>query len=466
MKIKSLFCQFLVGILAFVPILASCDSDDVTLAKVDDAQQIVDLHSITPAVAIDVAARFTDRNNGYVAKAVSRSTLPIETIRDNNDNVIAYAVNYEDGGWVVVSATKAYYPILAYSDEGQFAFDKSDQTTGLEIWIDEIGLAIESADSFDDETTSQIALEWLEYQTESLSTSIGSGLPGGNSPEAVVCRARLKELNETYYQDGWSFTTLPQVSEVTMPSGVYSLADSHSSPYEYTIVGLRVVDPDYTVGPLMTTQWYQQSPYNAFCSPYPAGCVPTAIAQIMKYHQFPAKFNWNDMPDATNTVATSAILELLQDVGKTVNAVYSYVTTASYNDAVQGFVNYGYNAELKEYNKKEVVDFMLTNRLPIYMGGHNSSGGVGHAWVCDGVKHRSSQYEYYVEYLVNGSYDNLNASWMDYPLIIDISAPKPIEFHMNWGEIDLSNGWFVEAKPNNNVDLSHFRRNIFVTLDK
>lgn len=458
MKIKSLFCQFLVGILAFVPILASCDSDDVTLAKVDDAQQIVDLHSITPAVAIDVAARFTDRNNGDVAKAVSRSTLPIETIRDNNDNVIAYAVNYEDGGWVVVSATKAYYPILAYSDEGQFAFEKSDQTTGLEIWIDEIGQAIESADSFDDETTSQIALEWLEYQTESLSTSIGSGLPGGNSPEAVVCRARLKELNETYYQDGWSFTTLPQVSEVTMPSDVYSLADSHSSPYEYTIVGLCKVGEQYKKGPLMTTKWHQDFPYNYQC-PGKVGCVPTAMAQIMKYHRYPANYNWNDMPDDN---ATATLQNMLHDVGVEIGVDYGYdMTTVATTAAVEGFHLYGYDAVLKSHKDSEVIDFVLSNDAPVFMGGFNpSSSYVGHAWVCDGVQHESSQYGYYVEYLVDGTYDNLNLSQMDDPLTIEVS-PKPCRFHMNWGEKDLTNGWYLTAKIDDKHDYTYSRSNIY-----
>lgn len=459
MKIKSLFYQFVIGLLAFAPILASCDSDDVTLAKVDDAQQSVDLQSITQAVAVDVAARFTDRKNGDVAKAASRSTLPIETIKDNNDNVIAYAVNYEDGGWVVVSATKAYYPILAYSDEGQFAFDKSDQTTGLEIWIDEIGLAIESADSFDDETTSQIALEWLEYQPESLSTSSGSGLPGGNSPEAVACRARLKELNETYYQDGWSFTTLPQVSEVTMPSDVYSLADSHSSPYEYTIVGLRDIGIHNYVAPLLTTQWYQQAPYNMLCpNGSPAGCVPTAMAQIMKFHRYPSQFNWDDMPDA---IATYSIQSLLKDIGTTIGAKYlGNITGASYIDALNGFVSYGYSAELKDFADDDVISFITSERAPVYMRGTGNSG-IGHAWVCDGVSQHHSRYGYYVEFLVGGSYTNLNEYWIDYPRELDVLNLGRVNYHMNWGEKDVANGWYYEAKVNGS-DFSYDRKNIYV----
>ena len=38
------------------------------------------------------------------------------------------------------------------------------------------------------------------------------------------------------------------------------------------------------VGPLLTTQWFQKSPYNQLCPGYTmTGCVATAMAQVMKY---------------------------------------------------------------------------------------------------------------------------------------------------------------------------------------
>jgi len=49
---------------------------------------------------------------------------------------------------------------------------------------------------------------------------------------------------------------------------------------------------DTTVGPLLTTSWYQGAPYNNYC-PWGdggrcvVGCVATAAAQIMAYHQWP-----------------------------------------------------------------------------------------------------------------------------------------------------------------------------------
>jgi len=43
-------------------------------------------------------------------------------------------------------------------------------------------------------------------------------------------------------------------------------------------------------GPLLTTTWNQDSPYNAQCpTPCPVGCVATAMAQVMRYWQHPVR---------------------------------------------------------------------------------------------------------------------------------------------------------------------------------
>ena len=44
------------------------------------------------------------------------------------------------------------------------------------------------------------------------------------------------------------------------------------------------------VGPLLTTEWHQDYPFNRYTpikgkKHAPAGCVPIAIAQVVNYHQ-------------------------------------------------------------------------------------------------------------------------------------------------------------------------------------
>ena len=55
---------------------------------------------------------------------------------------IMYVFNYPNGGFVIISATKDYYPILAYSDE--FNFDTSLNIDGVTSWIEETKDAVSS----------------------------------------------------------------------------------------------------------------------------------------------------------------------------------------------------------------------------------------------------------------------------------------------------------------------------------
>ena len=48
------------------------------------------------------------------------------------------------------------------------------------------------------------------------------------------------------------------------------------------------VSSSEVIGPLLTTQWNQHSPFNDLCpNSCPTGCVATAMAQIMKYWNWP-----------------------------------------------------------------------------------------------------------------------------------------------------------------------------------
>ena len=54
-----------------------------------------------------------------------------------------YVVNYADKkGWVIVSASTDYAPILAHSDEGNFEVSNIEGNA-IEVWVDETKAAIE-----------------------------------------------------------------------------------------------------------------------------------------------------------------------------------------------------------------------------------------------------------------------------------------------------------------------------------
>lgn len=200
------------------------------------------------------------------------------------------------------------------------------------------------------------------------------------------------------------------------------------------------------VSALLKTKWDQAPYFNDFC-PYDnynqkrtlTGCVATAMAQIMKYWNYPlsgfgshfynennfgtlgvdfssSKYDWNNMPDIVNS-KNLAVAKLMYDCGVAVEMDYgikgsssniiidnrsNYIETRSAEYALKTY--FGYASTIQGLKRNNYTDEswikILTDELnagrPIQYAGR---GQEGHAFVCDG-------------YDINGS---------------------SIYFHMNWG---------------------------------
>ena len=89
-------------------------------------------------------------DNGVLSRADS---YIITAINGKDGGPSIYVVNYTDGGgYVLLSATKNYYPILAYSDKGNFNGDPF-KTTGLSCWQDAMIENVERCDSLPADST-------------------------------------------------------------------------------------------------------------------------------------------------------------------------------------------------------------------------------------------------------------------------------------------------------------------------
>lgn len=448
--------------------LTACDSDVAIMPDTAIENRVTQPsadNSVSASDAHNVASIFyADRNNGIIP-IESRGTDEALPITDQNGATLAWIVNYPEGGWAVVSATKSYFPVLAYSDDGNLTINGQSENAGFSAWISDIEDAVSHSSTFDSQTASMIDMEWHQYEP----AMTAGGVPGGNSPEAVACRNRLKVLNDTYYQDGWSFTTLPSAS-ITIPEDVYSTANSCGSPIEYTIVGVRDRGHRYELGPLMTTCWKQYDQFNALCEPYdprypkkyPAGCTTIAVAQIMRYHRFPTTYDWDAMRDSVPTYASQ---RLIADIADSINVKFGEKESfANIDDVVRGLDHYGYSVTKKDHKASDVVNEIVGARRPVYMRGESASGGK-HAWVCNGVSHIEYRYEYYAEYLCNGSYDNLGSSLED-PSQTGIYS-FPYYFYMNWGlghftEEGKANGWYLDTELPTYRNYKNDRENLYI----
>ncbi len=203
------------------------------------------------------------------------------------------------------------------------------------------------------------------------------------------------------------------------------------------------------IAPLMKTTWNQTAPYNNLCPVYggtvcPTGCVATAMAQVMKYWNYPAKgtgtgtatlptgatgdatmnlsttsFDWTNMlnsyagTDYTSDQAT-AVATLMKAAGYASGMSYTADSSGALalNAAKAFYTNFSYNENIQYLQRKyfkasdweSIVYNELASGRPVMYGGQSLT--VGHEFVCDG-------------YDGNGYY------------------------HFNWGWGGLSDGYFL-----------------------
>ena len=207
------------------------------------------------------------------------------------------------------------------------------------------------------------------------------------------------------------------------------------------------------VEPLITTQWDQSGPYNNECPDIDGekaltGCVATAMAQIMNYHEYPASakgtgsyiigndttssidmtqytFDWANMTDTYGKDATeaqnAAVAKLMAACGAGVQMQYGTIASSAYDsDVAESLIrNMGYDENVSfvlrdMYSNKEWINLMkseLQAGRPILYGGSSASLG-GHAFVCDGYAPNDF---FHINWGWSGSYDEFYKLDLLYP---------------------------------------------------
>lgn len=201
------------------------------------------------------------------------------------------------------------------------------------------------------------------------------------------------------------------------------------------------------VSPLCATLWDQSFPYNQLCpSGSMTGCVATAMAQIMKFWNYPitgvgshsyeeptygtltanfgaTTYDWtnmlNDYSGGSTAAQKTAVATLMFHCGVSVDMTYSPSGSGAYSwdvpSALINYFNYSPTAEIKfladftNANWKTMLKTELDASRPVYYSG--TDGNAGHAFVCDG-------------------YNAVDA------------------FHFNWGWSGSSNGYYAIGSLN------------------
>lgn len=261
-----------------------------------------------------------------------------------------YAFNFSDGGFAIISAEDSYFPVIGYSDKG----------------------------------------EWNE------------------STQPSHYRGLMQD-----YKDQIDF--LRQNNSEASPEIVMA--------WDNLLNGRSIKNGSKGVEPLLVSSWNQDDPYNYLCPVSAAGpgghvyagCVATAMAQIMYYWRWPLQgtgqysyyqppygtisanfgntnYNWNGMVGSTPNALNIPVAEIQYHCGVAVRMNYGPDGSGAYSidvpAAVKNYFKYStttqylsrssYSATAWETMVKEQCD--MGN--PVYYSGSNAEGG--HAFIVDG----------------------------------------------------------------------------------
>ena len=462
----------------FAAFLFTACKSNLDFLEQDEGQEIEipanmdDVTFVSLQQATEVAKAFFGRQTTLKSTDAQKRIVSTETIKDK-ENSSMYVMNYADGGWVIVGSTRNYYPILAYSDEN--SFELTEDMGPVTVWLEETKEAIRTSDALPDSVKFSMQAGWNNFEADGFQMLETSKLKVSD-PALDAYIARMNQICQIYPSQGYNiFPPLSGAASYIGSNYNYLLqkAISCGANPNYSIVVVKKERQSTQVGPLLATQWHQNKPYNELCGSddCPAGCVTIAIAQIMRFHEYPAPpfFNWGNIPlTGTPTYDTKF---LISTIGNRMGLNYNPSncdTGATPTQARNTFWWYGYNATLKNHNETDVINEIATNKRPVYMRGMTNQilgipCGDGHAWVCDGTENYQYVTKYFIELQIGYSYVTYNWCGTVSNPLFNVTQTGT-NMHMNWGWQYTAPGWYISNNYANtpNGNFQYGRENIYV----
>ncbi len=359
-------------------------------------QKKIDNFRVSKEMATAFATNFMNKHSKL------KSTLSVTKTTDFKlpiNNRKLFVVQFEPYGFVLMSDNLKNIPVLAFSENSTFGYTDFEQLpVGMKEWVSETIL--------------------LNYEIEN---------------DTV-----LQKANDVMFE--WQ-TNLPKLKNT-------KIIDPDECYYTYLGHSKDIYDDC-----ILETHWHQRLPYNLYtpiCSNNnkhtPAGCVSIAMSQIMKYWEYPNRYNWdillNRYPYYSTTTSAYTVANLIKDIGTDLNTDYDCESSsANRNKAKKVFYeDYGYSGSIKldDFHIDDIKNNLMWG-YPVYLRGNATRINIlntywykdGHAWVCDGLWEE---------------YDNFKVTFTTgggVPLISYETRNYRCYLHMNWGHGDIfQNIWY------------------------
>lgn len=430
--------------------------------------KVVDTDNFVSATALNAYLELQPNRLGN-----PKSVKSIEPTGPNADVTLMYVVNYEGGGWEIISADKRTEPILAHSSSGSFSWEKANP--GEIAWMEGIGVGILNLRT----AGKDAALTRSAAENAQQNINFWDGLVLTKAFIDKNGKDALKDAVEVSHEEMSQILANQQTR--SNDEGYYRLVSS---------VQTEVVAD--SLPHLTVTKWGQGTPWCQYCPTDNngngtfAGCVAVAGAQMLYYlrnnigypryarldlsfyEEFPELDDvsvWNIMIDSLDMdtdfegVEVRSVARLLRDIGERVDMNYgSDISLASLQDLVGNVFNvYSIDCEYsEEYNSSEVISALYNDMMPSIVGAFSSVSyhwltgcptyDDGHAFIIDGYKRckivTTNLYEW-----VYTNFDPHQIS-IAKPRLTETVDGSPYVKHisMNWGDAGNEfnyNNWYL-----------------------
>lgn len=481
------FLEYVVTLIALMSVTGCSQTDDNMIASEPISRGTIGYETIKPDTASTIDAMRAMEiatiigTSDAASRSASRVAESVEAITDTDDTPLMYVVNYASNqGFVILSASKANMPILAQADEGRFDLTNLDDGHPVNIWLDEQKFIARHIDALPDSIQAKAATAWMAYNTDRSGVMALADVP--EKPQVFYDSLRRWSLDpdiEVYRYEDYiqteEYRFLSDEEKNTIIISIKALGNSNYGTAESSSLILRQHISSRSEKQLLSSSWHQGYSYNGKVPGHKAlGCVTIAVGQIMRYHKYPASFNWENMPD---NYATSTTQEFLYMLGQQLGIDYTADQSESNIDKARKVLEtYGYTVKLHEYHHLSSVYDELKHNRPVYMRGTGKESDgtkVGHAWVCDGYQYDSS-------------HTKIRVMTLDYRPTIYSTPDKMIEayvmikdyhgyerYHMNWGAnvTPTVDGFYSDSDISFKVDdeINNFninRKNLLIQLNR
>ncbi len=384
----------------------------------------------------------------------SRAMLySVDSLKAKDGSLTAFVVNFtNDGGFVLLSPTKKYYPVLAYSNKGYF--DVNVSGSPVEVWTEDMSDVIDNVDALPADTLAKYRRLWNSLLFESTIDKMSSKempLSRAEGEVSVDEYHRLVQISRAkrteFERQGYKTYTLEEVyrKDDEATNRIIQEATGAIYPiYDHLVDALSFaveinVSNNYTKSNLLETQWNQTGTFN---QSFPllsngqrayAGCGPVALGQIMKYYRYPATYPWDNMHNNYGMKETS---DLLYEIALKAKASFnSDGTGTSLPNMQKAMASYGYICERDVYSMTRTMAEINSNR-PVCMTGEE--GGKHHAWVASGfdVSDGTHYYEFYTM---------VHRYAMDMFHRSEVYYFSSKSLYMNWGWGGSYDGFYTET---------------------